>query len=151
MNSVINHLWFMQVCFGAIAILGFSIRSNIKGSILIFTSLGGALCWGLYLMFLAGTSSLLLSIFLSAAIVCIYGELMARAYKVPVSVFVICGIIPLVPGSGLYYSMIAYIEGNTIEAMTKMGQTIMIAGTISVAIASVSSLANIFTKMLRRF
>lgn len=151
MFNTINHLWLLQVCFGAVAILGFSIRSNIKGTILIFTSLGGAICWGTYLMFLAGTSSLLLSVFLSAVIVCIFGEIMGRVYKVPVSVFVICGIIPLVPGSGLYYTMIAYIEGNTVDAMTKMGQTLMIAGTISVAIAVVSSLANIFKTMLRRF
>lgn len=151
MISSINHLWFMQVCFSAIAILGFSIRSNIRGHILIFTSLGGAISWGIYLLILDWTSSLLLSIFVSTSIVCIYGELMARAYRVPVSVFVICAIIPLVPGSGLYYSMIAYIDGKSFEALRLMGQTLMIAGTISVSIAMISSLANMFKQVIRRF
>jgi uncharacterized membrane protein YjjB (DUF3815 family) len=141
----------MQVCFSAIAILGFSIRSNIRGTILIFTSLGGAITWGLYLLILDWSSSLLLSIFLSTSVVCLYGELMAKVYKVPVSVFVICGIIPLVPGSGLYYSMIAYIDGKSMEALRLMGQTLMIAGTISVSIALISSLANMFKTMIRRF
>ena len=151
MEYAINQLWLLQVCFSAIAILRFSIKSNIRGSILIFTSLGGAISWGFYLLILAWSNSLLLSIFLGTAMVCIYGELMARLYKVPVAVFVICGIIPLVPGSGLYYSMIAYIDGKNLESLHKMAETLMIAGTISVSIAVISSMANMFKRVIRRF
>jgi uncharacterized membrane protein YjjB (DUF3815 family) len=151
MLEVIDKLWWMQVSYGAIAILGFSIRSNIKGWKLVFTSLGGALSWGLYLMFLAWSSSLLLSVFLATLAVCLYSEFVGRAFKMPVSVFVICAIIPLVPGSGLYYSMTAYIDGRNLEASRKMIETLMIAGTISVAIATMSSVTNIFRKMLRIF
>ncbi|HOD18445.1 MAG TPA: threonine/serine exporter family protein [Candidatus Cloacimonadota bacterium] len=151
MLEAINRLWWMQVGYGFIAILGFSIRSNIKGWKLIFTGLGGALSWGLYLLFLAWSKSLLLSIFLATSAVCLYAEFMGRAYKMPVSVFVICAIIPLVPGSGLYYSMKAYIDGKMLEALKLMGQTLMIAGTISVAIAVMSSITNLFRQMLRRF
>lgn len=151
MLEAINTQWWMQVGFGGIAILGFSIRSNIKGWKLLFTSLGGAISWGLYLMFLVWSNSLLLSVFLSTLAVCLYSELMGRAFKVPVSVFVICAIIPLVPGSGLYYSMKAYIDGNGAEFLNRMGQTLMIAGTISVAIAVMSSITNLFRSMIRRF
>lgn len=151
MLEVIDKMWWMQVSYGAIAILGFSIRSNIKGWKLVFTSLGGALSWGLYLMFLAWSSSLLLSVFLATLAVCLYSEFAGRAFKMPVSVFVICAIIPLVPGSGLYYSMTAYIDGRNLEASRKMIETLMIAGTISVAIATMSSVTNIFRKMLRMF
>lgn len=151
MFAAINNLWLMQVCWGAIAILGFSIRNNIRGSKLIFTSLGGAISWGLYLIFLAWSNSLLLSVFLSTLVVCLYSELLGRAYKVPVSLFVICAIIPLVPGRGMYYAMKAYIDGNGTEFMFRMGQTLMIAGTISVAIAVMSSVTNLFRSMLRRF
>jgi uncharacterized membrane protein YjjB (DUF3815 family) len=151
MMNVFNNLWLMQVCFGAIAILGFSIRNNIRGWKLVFTSLGGAISWGAYLMFLQWSSSLLLSIFLSTLLVCLYSEFVGRAFRMPVSVFVICSIIPLVPGSGLFYAMKAYIDGNITEAMGKMGETLMIAGTISVAIAVMSSGANLFRKMLRSF
>lgn len=151
MFSVIDKLWLMQVCFGGIAILGFSIRSNIKGWKLIFTSLGGAICWGLYLMFLGWSKSLLLSVFLATLSVCLYSEIMGKIYRIPVSVFVICAIIPLVPGSSLYYSMKAYIDGNNMEFLSRMGQTLMIAGAISVAIAVMSSITNLFRSMIRRF
>lgn len=151
MFSIINNLWLMQVSFGAIAILGFSIRSNLRGWKLVFTSLGGAISWGTYLMFLAWSSSLLLSVFLATLSVCLYSEFAGRAFRVPVSVFVICSIIPLVPGSGLYYAMKAYIDGNNMESLQLMGRTLMIAGTISVAIAVMSSVTNLFRKMIRRF
>jgi uncharacterized membrane protein YjjB (DUF3815 family) len=151
MLEAITTQWLMQVCFGGIAILGFSIRSNIKGWKLLFTSLGGAISWGLYLMFLTWSKSLLLSVFLSTLAVCFYSELMGRAFRIPVSVFVICAIIPLVPGSGLYYAMKAYIDGNGADFLNKMGQTLMIAGTISVAIAVMSSAMNLFRTMIRRF
>jgi uncharacterized membrane protein YjjB (DUF3815 family) len=151
MFEAINKLWLMQVSFGAIAILGFSIRSNIRGWKLIFTSLGGAISWGLYLMFLAWSKSLLFSVFLSTLLVCFYSEMLGRAFKIPVSVFVICAIIPLVPGSGMFYAMQAYVAGNNIESLRLMGQTLMIAGTISVAIAVMSSVMYLFRTMLRRF
>lgn len=141
----------MQVGFSFLAMLGFSITSNVRGTKLIFTSLGGALTWGTYLIILHVTSSLLLSVFLGVCLGCLYSELTARAFHVPVSVFVICAIIPLVPGSGLYYSMTAYIAGKTTHAITLIGQTLMIAGTIAVAIAVVSSISNLFQSMLRRF
>jgi uncharacterized membrane protein YjjB (DUF3815 family) len=151
MYDIVNAKWLLQVTFSFLAMLGFSISSNVRGPKLIFTSLGGALAWGSYLIFLHITSSLLLSVFLGVCVGCIYSELTARAFHVPVSVFVICSIIPLVPGSGLYYSMTAYIAGKMPQAIALMGQTMMIAGTISVAIAVVSSVSNLFQSMLRRF
>jgi uncharacterized membrane protein YjjB (DUF3815 family) len=151
MFDFIDYKWLMQFGFSTLAILGFSISSNVRGKKIIYTSLGGALTWGSYLLILNATSSLLLSVFLAVSIGCIYSELVARAFRVPVSIFVICAIIPLVPGSGLYYAMTAYIDGKMNQAITLMGQTLMIAGTISVAIATVSSVSNLFKSMLRRF
>lgn len=147
---MIDYKWLMQFSFSFLAMLGFSITSNVRGTKLIFTSLGGALAWGSYLIILPLTSSLLLSIFLSVCIGCVYSELTARAFHVPISIFVICSIIPLVPGSGLYYSMTEYIAGNTPNAIALLGQTLLIAGTISVAIAVVSSISNLFHTVIRR-
>ena len=151
METMLDIKWLMQFTFSFLAMLGFSITSNVRGRKLIFTSLGGALAWGSYLIILPLTSSLLLSVFLSVCIGCVYSELTARAFHVPVSIFVICSIIPLVPGSGLFYSMTAYIAGDTTNAIGVLGQTLLIAGTISVAIAVVSSISNLFHSMIRRF
>ena len=141
----------MQMLWAFISIIGFSINTNLKGWKIIFTGIGGALAWGSYLVILYYSSSLLLSVFLATVLVYFYSEIVARLFRIPVSVFVICAIIPLVPGSTLYYSMSAYIMGKTMQASRLFGQTVLISGTISMAIAVMSSISNLYKKVIRRF
>jgi uncharacterized membrane protein YjjB (DUF3815 family) len=140
----------LQTLFATIGTFGFAIGSNIRGWKLLFTSLGGALSWGCYLYVLHETHALLLSIFLGALAVATYSEILGRIFKVPITVFVICGIIPLVPGSVIYYAMSQYVQGNFTKAMRLSMQALLIAGTISIGIAVVSTFANIFQELKRR-
>ncbi|HQO47085.1 MAG TPA: threonine/serine exporter family protein, partial [Candidatus Cloacimonas sp.] len=92
-----NTLTLMQFSWAFLAILGFSIRSNLKGIRIIFTALSGGLCWAFYLVTLFYSKSMLFSVFVAIILVCIYAEIVAPRLKTPVSVFVTCAIIPLVP------------------------------------------------------
>lgn len=141
----------MQFCWAFLSILGFSIRVNLKGIKLLFIGLGAGLTWALYLVILFYSNSLLFSVFASTILVCSYSEIVARKFKVPVSVFVTCVIIPLVPGSSLYYGMRAYVGGDLSEATLQIAKALMIAGTIAMAIAVVSSVTNLIYRMLNRF
>lgn len=141
----------MQFCWAFLSILGFSVRVNLKGWKLLFLALGGGLSWALYLIILHYSDSLLYSIFGSVILVCIYSEIVARLFKVPVSVFVTCVIIPLVPGSSLYYAMQAYISGNTPLASVHIYKALLISGTIAMAIAVVSSVTNLTFRLMNRF
>ncbi|MDZ4181461.1 MAG: threonine/serine exporter family protein [Candidatus Cloacimonadaceae bacterium] len=141
----------LQFCWAFLSILGFSIRVNLKGIKLIFIGLGAGLTWASYLVILFYTNSLLFSVFASTILVCSYSEIIARKFKVPVSVFVTCVIIPLVPGSNLYYGMRAYVGGDISEAALQIAKALMIAGTIAMAIAVVSSVTNLIYRMLNRF
>ena len=76
---------------------------------------------------------------------------MARLSKIPVSVFVTCVIIPLVPGSNLYYAMQAYIAGDSVVASQNLYKVLLISGTIALAIAVVSSITNLIFRMKNRF
>ncbi|MDY0152284.1 MAG: threonine/serine exporter family protein [Candidatus Cloacimonas sp.] len=146
-----DYLTLMQFVWAFLAILGFSIRVNLKGIKILFTALSGGLCWFFYLIVLYYSHSVLLAVFISISLVCIYSEIVAPKLRTPVSVFVICAIIPLVPGRGLYESMQLYIAGQQAMASKSILQTLMIAGTISIAIAVVSSFTNLLNKMLNRF
>ena len=146
-----DSLTFMQFLWAALSILGFSIRVNLKGYKILLLAVGGVLSWAFYLIFLYYSDSMLFSIFCSVALVCWYSEIVARKVNVPVSVFVTCVIIPLVPGSELYYSMQAYIAGNHTSASVHIYKALLISGTIAMAIAVVSSATNIFTRILSKF
>lgn len=146
-----NHLTLMQFCWAALSIVGFSIRVNLKGWKILLISLGAGLSWAIYLIMLYYTNSLLFSVFVSTILVCTYSEIVARLCRTPVSVFVTCVIIPLVPGSSLFYSMRAYISGNMASAGHYITLVLMIAGTIAMAIAVVSSITNLSLRLLNRF
>ena len=141
----------MQFLWAALSILGFSIRVNLKGWKILFLALGGGLTWALYLIFLYYSDSLLFSIFCSVILVCTYSEIVARLLKVPVSVFVTCVIIPLVPGSSLYYAMQGFIAGDTAAASENIYKVLLISGTIAMAIAVVSSVTNLVFRLRNRF
>ena len=44
--------------------------------------------------------------------VSVYGEVMARLLKTPTTLFSVVCLVPLVPGSGLYYTMTHALSGN---------------------------------------
>lgn len=128
-----------------IATLCFGVIFNIKGKNLIFSALGGGLSWFFYLL----TSSYLhmsnlTSFFIASLIASMYSEIMARILKTPVTTFVICAIIPLVPGGGMYNTMFQSIQGNLKESLTLGLQTLFIAGTVAVGVFLVSSISKGF-------
>lgn len=106
-----------QTFISFIASLGFGIIFNIRGKNLLFAALGGGLSWLCYLFFSRFNMSDVLSFFFSSIIFSVYSEICARILKTPVTTIVICALIPLVPGAGMYYTMYETITGNTLGAI----------------------------------
>lgn len=146
-----DYLTLMQFVWSFLSIVGFCVRVNLKGCRILLISLGAGLSWALYLILLYFTESVLFSVFLSIILVSIYSEIVARACRTPVSVFITCVIIPLVPGSNLFYSMQAYVAGNTSLASAQITKVLMISGVIAMAVAVVSSVTNLVMRLLNRF
>lgn len=151
MEAPFNTLTLLQFCWAFLSITGFCIRVNLKSHKILYISLGAGLNWAIYLIVLYFTKSLLLSVFVSTILVCTYSEIVARLSHIPVSVFVTCVIIPLVPGSSLFYAMQAYISGDRALASHHIAQVMLIAGTIAMAIALVASVTNLSRRLINRF
>lgn len=79
--------------------------------------------------------------FTATLFIAIFGELLARLKKMPSTIFIFPAIIPLVPGVGLYQTMLKLVQNEYKEALTKGVQTLFIAGSIAVAIAIINILA----------
>ncbi len=56
---------------------------------------------------------------IASMIVCLWSELMARKLKAPTNIFMIPGIIPLLPGGTLYYTMEAMLQKKQENIYTK--------------------------------
>lgn len=124
-----------------LATLGFGILFNIKGKNLFFASLGGVISWVSYKMFINLNFYNLTALFLSSIIFSTYSEILARVLKTPVTSFVICALIPLVPGGGMYYTMLETIQGNIFKSLETGLNTLSQAGALSIGIIFVSSIS----------
>ena len=123
-----------------VASLGFGVLDNIHGKKLLGAGFAGA-CGGvtykvlIYLGYGEFTSN-----FIGAVALSVCAEIMARTLKTPVTTFIACALIPLVPGGGLFRMMSQVMQGETVIAMNTLVETLCIAGVLAIAILLVSAL-----------
>lgn len=142
----------LNTAYTLIATFCFSVLANIRGKNLIFASLGGGFTWLIYLL-TSSHSSIpnIFCFFIASIFAAAYSEIMARVLRAPVTTFVISAIIPLVPGSGMYYTMFESVQGNVTTSLNLGIQTLTIAGTIAIGVFFVSTIAKalfLFRKIL---
>lgn len=122
---------------GALGTLGFSILFYIHPRRLTLATLGGLLCTAVYLLAVYLIGGQLLPNLLGAVVGAGFSEVCARLTKVPVPVYMVPCIIPLVPGSALYATMFNFVAGNyeaaANAAMTTLVVALGIAGGIVIA------------------
>lgn len=136
---------FLNSFYAFIATFAFSIIFNIKGKNTFFAAIGGGLGWFVYTLSLELNFSTIISFFNASIVVSTYSEFMARKLRTPVTTILICGIIPLVPGSGMYYTMLKIIKGDVTNALSEGLNTITIAGIIAIGIILVSSIVKLIS------
>ncbi len=128
------------------ASVGFSVLFNSPRKQVFYAGITGGFGWYFYEILKNMGISVIFASFVGALIVGILSELLARIRKMPATVFVVPGIIPLVPGYGLYFSMLSVIESNHEEAIRVGVETIMVA----VVIASAIILSTTFGNLIRK-
>ena len=140
----------LESLFAFFATLGFGILFNIKGKNLFYAALGGGLSWFVSASFINNGFSVTSSFFLTSVIFSIYSEIFARILKTPVTTLVICALIPLVPGGGMYYTMYEAVTGNIMKSLELGIQTLANAGALSLGIILVSTVTRILLGAKKR-
>ena len=140
----------LESLFAFFATLGFGILFNIKGKNLFYAALGGGLSWLLSSSFINNGFSVTSSFFVTSVIFSIYSEIFARILKTPVTTLVICALIPLVPGGGMYYTMYEAVTGNIMKSLELGIQTLANAGALSLGIILVSTVTRILLGAKKR-
>ena len=111
--------------------------------------LTGGVCWLVYLLVKAGSGSMILGAFLASLSVALMGHLFARIFRAPVSVFLVPGILPLVPGTSIYNSVYYVIRNSREESMYYLVETLQIAGAIALAVFLMDSVFKLIGKKKR--
>ena len=124
----------LQLIMAFLGSLGFALMFNTKRDILFPACLGGMLAWLVYLIALKKGCDPFLSGFLASLFTGLYSECMARLYKKPATIFIAIGEIPLIPGSGLYYSIYYLLLQNLERSLYYAIYTLLFASCMSAGI-----------------
>lgn len=142
---------FFEFLIATICSISFAILFNCPKRELISAGLCGGLGWVVYSVIKVLTSSVSLSVLFAAIAVGLLGEALAHRNKKPATVFIVPGIIPLVPGYGLYYTMLTVIESGLGAASAIGIETIFAAISIASGLIISSALGKVFRKKANRF
>lgn len=100
----------IQIITAGTGALGFAIYFRVSEKNIAAAALGGAAGFGIYLLIYKLGGGLFAANFVAALMIYLYSELCARLLKAPSNIFLIPGIIPLLPGGALYYAMYGIVN-----------------------------------------
>jgi len=139
--------------FGAAACCAFVF--NAKKADIWPGALFGAAGWVVYLVVKDAAGSEAWGYIWGAFAVALCSEIIAFILKRPATVYLVPGVMPLVPGGGIYTMMHEAVLGNLDKAATAGYITLTAAGSIALSIAVTASISRIVrhvkkTKRMRR-
>ncbi len=141
-------LW--NLFFAYLASLSFAFIFNLKAKTAFLSALGGSIGWLFYSQGLIMFQDVNTAYFCGAVALSYYSEIMARKTKTPVTSYITPALIPLVPGNGLYQTMLQSIAGNYDGAIKGGLSTLMASGALAIGILMVFTLIKIYYLVKRR-
>ncbi len=142
-------LSFLPAClWGFFACLAFGLVFNIHGWGILICGFGGALGWFVYQAVQHMAHNDIIAAFLSAVVIAVYSELMARIRRCPVTGYLQIALLPLVPGAGIYYAMRYCVAGENEMFLSTLLHTFGFAAALAVGAMLAST---IMRSLLPRF
>ena len=134
---------FIQFIAAFIATAAFSITIEIPKKYIVIAGLVGGTGWVIYLASSYVGISEVVSYFISALIVTIISKILSKVLKAVSTIFLIPGILPIVPGAAMYKMVYAIINNNSRETGYYLLQAILITGGIALAFFIAESIKEI--------
>lgn len=121
----------IQFIVAMVATVSFSIIFNAPRTELVFCGITGAIGWIVYYVMVHSITGPVAASLVSTLLLTLFARLFSAKRRNPVTVYLLAGIFPLVPGAGIYYTAFYLFTGNK-EMFGNVG-----AETLEVAIAIV--------------
>ena len=127
------------------ACLGFVVVFNIHGYGNMLCAVGSALTWAVYCISSANGLGYFACCLIGTMVSAAFAEAMARIRKYPAISYLIIAVLPLIPGSSIYYTALAAVQGNMDRFIFYGTETLGTAGAMAVGILLVSTGVRIWT------
>lgn len=144
MQGIIECISAFIACIG----FAFIFRIHHHPRFAIIGSLGGTLGWLIYLL-ASNIKGDLTCYFLAMSFVALFSEIAARIYKAPATIFLVIGCFPLVPGRGIYQTMLYCTQGDSELFLDSFLNTLAISATLALAILIISTIFKVIKKLSR--
>lgn len=144
------HQLLLPTLIAFVSCIGFCMIFNIRDTNMLIAATGGALAWMVYLIVVHYSDSVMAN-FVGGIFVSLYGEIAARIRRTPSTCFLIIGLLPLVPGSGIYYTMKFYVQGQYADFAAKGMATLTAAGAIALGVMLVISMVRMLLHIQQHF
>ena len=129
-----------QFLLGGIGTLCFGILFGIPRKCYLACAATGAVGWLTYeLAVMLGIGAVTANL-LAAIPLTLLARIFAVTLKAPVPVFLLCGIFPLVPGAGIYYTAYYFILNDNLQMAASAADTVKIAAALAIGISVVLGL-----------
>ena len=141
----IDHDVIATALGSAIGCFGFAIVFNVHGPGSLICVLGGVLSWVVYAVSLKLGAGATAAYFWGSVFAAIFSEVLARIRKYPAIAYLVLSIFPLIPGSGVYYTMEHAVQGEMDLFASKGMTTAGIAGAMALGILIISTAVRLWT------
>lgn len=124
----------IQIISAFFATAAFAVLFHLPKKYLILTGTTGSFGWFIYLISLRFMTDKILATLTATLIVALISHILARVYKTPVTMFLVPGVIPFVPGAGMYQVVRSIVDGNSGSTTYYFLETLQVAGAIALGI-----------------
>jgi uncharacterized membrane protein YjjB (DUF3815 family) len=136
----------IQVISAFFATVAFALLFYLPRKYLVLTGLTGSFGWLIYLLCIRFWNDKVTASFVATLFIALSSHILARIFKTPVTMFLIPGIIPLVPGAGMYQLVHSIVDNTSSKTSGYFYQTLQIAGAIALGIFIIDT---IFRRSIR--
>ena len=136
----------LQVVSAFVGVVAVAVSFQVPKKYLLLAGLTGAGGWFVELIMEEVLKGSIFSSFLAAFLVAVLSHIFARVSKAPVTLYLVTGILPLVPGVGMYRTVYYLLQSNQELTSYYLSYTLQIAGMIALAIFVVDSFFKRFYK-----
>jgi len=139
-----------QFALALFATAGFSVIFRVPVKHIPACVIIGALGWVTYEISMHYYSSPVLGCFFGACMVGLLSDLASRRLKDASTIFIIPGILCLVPGSAIFNTMASMLDEDFSDAAEIGLQTLMMAGAIALGLLTIGALLRVIYAVVRK-
>lgn len=124
----------IQIIGAFFAVVTIAVLNGVPKKYLVYSGTVGAVGWAVYLLARNSEANEAIAMLVATLAVAIMSHVYARVLKAPVTLFLVCGILPLVPGVAMYRVVYYLLISDTVTAGHYAVTTVSVTGAIALAV-----------------